>query len=450
MKKIFPILLLIFVYVKVNAQYIEDAVLFSTDQILGNAKNQGMSGVTGALGGDISGASELNPAGIALTKYPNLYITAGLHTNSTKSQFEDASQREGHTFFNFSQVGATFVFKSAKENQPWKGFAFGINHQKTGYFDRDYSILSPSNDIIVNRVAMENDQEIEVETTYNGTEVSLDGRASKFSFTLGSNYRDVLYLGFGVHWHSVIFNNTNILYEIDDRNQEISFENQNRKTGNGFSLSIGAIVKPTEQIRLGLSYQSPVWYSFVENNFPFNSGEPDPDQDDLIDFEYDLIGPTKITASGAFILQDIVSIGIDYQFKQYKNVRYKPSSDQIFGITNTVFSEDVNNTSSIGIGGELKLEEWFIRAGYRWEESPTGSIQNFQESEPIIVSNLRGDLNQYSFGVGYKFSSGFQVDLAYVRRMQERQLVIYPTDQIPLADVNYSDSNVSVSLNWHW
>ena len=442
MKKIFSIIALAFVYTSINAQYVEDAILFSSDQILGNAKNQGMSGATGALGGDISGASELNPAGIALSEYINLSITGGLNTNATKSQLEDARQSDSDTFLNFPQVGATFVFKTSNENQPWKGFAFGVNHQKTGYFERSYFVPPPSNDINRIREVTENNQTTEVETTYIGTSVDLEGRASKLSFTLGANYKNILYLGFGINWNAVTFDNIATLEEVDNSIDEVIdppfIVDEYYKTGNGVSLSIGAIVQPTEQIRLGLSYQSPVWYSFEE--------EFDNEEGESVVFESDLRNPAKITASGAFTIQDLVSIGLDYQFTQYKDIRYSPSGE--FIDINSLFDQDIKNTSGIRIGGELKLEEWFIRAGYKWEESPTGSIQNFQELNPRIVSNLKGNLNQYSFGVGYKFPSGFQIDVAYTKRNQERQLAIYNDNEVPLADVDYSDSNVSVSLNW--
>ena len=414
-KGLLSIILVIFVSTLVKAQLVEDAILFSSDQNLGNARNQGMSGATGALGGDLSGASELNPAGIGLSTYPSISATFGLRTNATKSRLEDARNRDSNTFLNFPQIGGTFVFKTSDENQAWKGFSIGINHQKTGYYKRDYFILPPSVDI-PNILVLNKDT---INTVYDGTQHILRGRAAKTSFLFGSNYKDVLYLGFGVHFHRVIFDNTSILYELyeDDRESEISFENQNEKTGDGVSLSAGVIVKPTEEIRLGLSYQSPTWYSFGEDNFVFFNREEELDNSSSAD--YDLRTPAKITASAAFNLQDFVSIGIDYQFTQYKNTRYSPSGD--FSDINSIFDQDVKNTSSIRIGGELKLEDWFIRAGYKWEESPTAA-EKFRDF-PYWMS----DQNQYSLGVGYKFSSGFQIDAAYTMRNQKRKQLVYDT-----------------------
>ncbi|CAN0604592.1 unnamed protein product, partial [Ectocarpus sp. 12 AP-2014] len=90
------------------------------------------------------------------------------------------------------------------------------------------------------------------------------GYNSKFTANMASEYKDKLYLGASLNFHSIFNERVDRLTETGyDSNSEIqrtTFDNLLVTQGNGFSFTLGAIAKLNELVRLGGSYQSPTWY----------------------------------------------------------------------------------------------------------------------------------------------------------------------------------------------
>jgi long-subunit fatty acid transport protein len=105
--------------------------------------------------------------------------------------------------------------------------------------------------------------------------------------------------------------------------------------GDGFSFSLGVIVKPIENLRIGASYKSPIWYDISEmyiedleinlsntSDTYYEYGNPNY-------FDYDLNTPSELTGSLAYIFGKNGLISFDYIYKDFQNTELKPTGDFI-------------------------------------------------------------------------------------------------------------------------
>ena len=74
----------------------------------------------------------------------------------------------------------------------------------------------------------------------------------------------------------------------------------------------------------------------------------------------------------------------------------------------------LQDTTIFQAGGEYRVNQWSLRGGYRFEESP------FQDT------SLMGDLTGYSVGLGYSVET-FKIDLSYASAQQDRSEALYGT-----------------------
>jgi long-subunit fatty acid transport protein len=83
-------------------------------------------------------------------------------------------------------------------------------------------------------------------------------------------------------------------------------------------------------------------------------------------------------------------------------------------------------SSTFKIGGEYRIKEWSLRAGYRFQESP------YADGETL------GDLTGYSVGAGYNWGK-VKFDLAVDRSEQDRNQALFTTGLTSQASINRSN-----------
>ena len=71
-------------------------------------------------------------------------------------------------------------------------------------------------------------------------------------------------LGINLNSHFINFEKLTFLSESNSNMESsvtnVDFENNLLTTGSGFSFQLGGIAKLTEELRVGVSYNSPTWY----------------------------------------------------------------------------------------------------------------------------------------------------------------------------------------------
>ena len=284
---------------------------------------------------------------------------------------------------------------------------------------------------------------------YQENEITSRGYNGKISFNGATSYKDKLYLGLNLNSHFVDYNQSSSFYEDNDAPltsqytvSKLRFNNDLYTYGSGFSFQLGAILKATKEIRLGLAYESPTYYNLndelsqslssvsentstvvstdIVNPQVINTYEP-----------YKLQTPSKLTGSFAYVFGKRGLFSVDYALKDYSNTKYKPNAD--FEVVNVAMKNLLTQTAELRIGGEYKIKQWSLRGGYRFEQSP------YKNKTTI------GDLNGYSGGLGYNFGST-KLDVSYSTSQRNSNQRFFSQGFTDGFSMNSKNSNVSLSL----
>ena len=92
------------------------------------------------------------------------------------------------------------------------------------------------------------------------------GSMGEYTFSFGANYSNVFYVGATVGLQRTRFERT-IIHNEEDIDNSIDFFNkfifkENLRTvGTGYTFKLGAIARPADNIRIGLAYHFPVFFS---------------------------------------------------------------------------------------------------------------------------------------------------------------------------------------------
>jgi len=398
----------------INAQIISKsnaALLHSQEKNNGTARFNAMGGAFGALGGDLS-AGDINPAGLAVFNNSQAVITFGLRNTDINTSFYGTNTKSANGYFNMSQAGGVLVFDGNTRSN-WRKVALGINYTLANDYENNYTINGNSgeadfmNDPYLNNITYPN-----VVGQYLGNVTT--GENNKLTLSLAAQYNNNLYVGFSIVTHSIEYLHNSLFEESNNDAANIneldaSVLQKLYTYGDGIGINIGFIAKPTQEIRLGASYQSPTWYSLTDdyledieikvsnNNEIFKS-----DQVKEIN-DYNLSTPSKLTGSFAYVFGKEGLFSVDYTYKNYTGVTLNTSADFETNFTseNTFFSNNLKNTSSLKLGTEWRIDNFSLRGGYFFEESPFINA--------LDTDHLKG----YSLGLGFKFSRNVKLDLAY-------------------------------------
>ncbi len=273
------------------------------------------------------------------------------------------------------------------------------------------------------------------------------GLNGKFSFNFATEYKDFLYLGLNLNAHFLNYDRSVQLRESNSNSgagsNTILFRNNLSTTGNGFSFQLGAIGKVNDFLRLGASYESPTWFTISEQASQTLATDGDQFGGSItvnpnvvnIYPDYTLQTPGKLTGSVALIFGDNGLLSFDYSYKDYSNTQFRPAKDPSFSNQNEIIASNLKATSSYRLGGEYRIENWSLRGGYRFEQSPYNT------------QNTIGDLNGFSAGLGYDFGN-VKLDAAYDSSSRTDNPQLYQTGLTDSAQLKRDFSSVVVSLSF--
>ena len=287
---------------------------------------------------------------------------------------------------------------------------------------------------------------------YQENYVSATGYNGKLSANIATSYKNRLFIGMNLNAHftdyvkatSVYESNNNPLFSSGYTATALQFDNELYTYGTGFSINLGAIVKVTEGFRAGIAYESPTWYRLTDEltqRLIVNTTDGTDDFQEVIAPNvvnlypvYNIKTHSKITFSGAFIFNKKGLLSIDYGMKDYSNIKFKPTNDALFNNLNTQIRQQFNSAYELRIGGEIKIKNWSIRGGYRFEESP------------YKLTTAMGDLIGYSGGLGYNFSES-KLDFAFANDSRNKQIAFLSSGMTDTAQVRTSNNNVTVTYS---
>lgn len=389
------------------------AILFSGEDINGTARFNAMSGAFGALGGDYS-AIDINPAGLAVFKNSGVSASVGVRDTDITSSFYGNNVENNDNYLDINQVGAVFVFETGRSSDI-KKFALGFNYSISKDFQNNWfasGLPVDGQGIPIAPLTEIEDPDV-LFGNFEGTDFSnfTRGRNDKLTFALASQPNDKVYIGGAVNFYNIDFSQLTNYEEFnsDDNGNTLDILAEDTYTiiGNGVSFSLGLIAKPSQEVRLGVSYQSPTWYDISQEQVVFDTAvfengdliSGTGNGSDVFVFDYTMTTPGKLTGSFAYLFGKEGLISFDYSYKDYKNIELRPTNT--FSTDNQFFSDNLQGSSEFRVGAEWRLDNVSLRGGYRFEESP------FRDA--VDSDHISG----YSLGIGFKFKGNTRFDLAY-------------------------------------
>lgn len=405
--------------------YNDLGALFTQDYNYGTARSRAMGGAFGSLGGDMSSLA-INPAGAAVFLRSEFAATYSYRESAITSNYYGVSTFVNSNYNDLSQIGGVFIFKTGGSN--WSKTAIGFNYNVANSFDNRWVAQGNSN----YPTFIYDDEGNEYLNSYGQYfDNYTSGSNDKYTFTFASQYSDKLYVGASFTTNDIRFYQNAYLEEdnYDDMGNTLlgTLEEDLAVFGSGFSFNIGLISKPSDAIRIGLSYQSPVWYDLNEE---YSSSETDWE---LNGYRYSMRTPSKTTGSLAFIFSRSGLISLDYVYRNYSNIQLSPEFD--FSEENRIFSTDYRATSEIRLGTEWRFKKLSLRGGYHYEQSP------YNEAPTEL------DLEGFSVGMGINFGP-VRFDVSFEESQKSSTYNFYPqyTDVIDPAYLEHRDRIFTASL----
>ncbi|NQW26790.1 MAG: hypothetical protein HQ474_02680 [Flammeovirgaceae bacterium] len=501
------------VFLNAQAQYgyYQQALLFSQTSFGGTARIQGIGGAQVALGGDLSNANA-NPAGLGFYNRGSFSFSPGLDFHKTSSDYLQESNLDKQVQFSVSQLGLSFYFgDGAIASKPLRGssFAISINRSNDFYDETFYRGTNDYNSIInaivekpyldIGDGAYENflidqvagfgfdsqNSEIVAYDTVAGfqnykspfessvpiqqSQISTQGSQYDINLAYGGNYMDWLYFGAGLSMNTLYYQKVENYGESnydyfdtgldewveEDALDNLSIRNQLTINGIGVTANFGIIVKPLNQLSIGLSYTTPSYMALEEEQFYdfstayFNTYEhyavvtlgdegeliyDDSQYYELGNFEYSsdinkssyaLTTAGKLNLGLAYFFGKNGFITGDIEFRDYSGL-YLNGKGFDLSTDNQVIAEVYQSVVNYRMGAEFRFEKFKLRGGY--------SVQG----DPYFQADFDRAVRQISTGIGYRHEKLF-VDFTMMQRLTASYLQPYEiTSNQPIANLDIS------------
>lgn len=490
--------------------YHKDVLKFSHTFQGGSARIQGIGGASVSLGGDVSSISQ-NPAGLGFINRKLISIGYGVLGNESTSSFFGESTSVKNNTNNVENISLVLPIRR-KDNYFSSGIVkcpdcaklnIGISYSKLkdfsdkklyrGYNDYNSIIdyfLQDSQGIPLSRLASETKiadiallQEVydhylinpdnELPGSYYSfvggfplqeEEINTSGDINKLSISMGSNIRDKVYIGVGLNFYSVNYrqvrNYRESSFEVLDNSDQwvqegildyLNLLDVHSISGNGASISAGIIIKPSDNLNVGINYESKTsitleeeLYSELESKYFNYYFEP---EDTILrnvvsgtgsNFAtYKYKSPSKITIGSSYFYKKFGFISADIDLIDYSSARIQSYDFNDFSENKEI--EKVYKTMVVNyrIGLEGRFKNFYLRLGYNVLGDPEKNIMD---------SGLTNKINRKSLGIGY-LSKTFTLDITYLNLNKKSRVSPYPTfsDQ-PVAEFDSNFKRLVISL----
>lgn len=506
MKRISFFVIAVFYFAISKAQNTTDGLRFSTEQNIGTARFTALSGAMGALGGDFS-AINANPAGGAVFLNSSLTFSASLFDVENKANYFGNNEKSFSDDVAINQLGGIFVINNSNEESAFKKFTIGLNYSVNKNFKNELYIagrgntsigdffLAQAQGIHLNLLELQPGESISelyqylgqsegnaAQNAFLGYQAFLfdpvdpnnpsnsaytsniaggsfnqeyaylsQGYNSKFSINLASQITNDLFFGININTHTIEFDQSSYLLESNGNPgstvNRVGFENNLSVTGAGISAQVGGIAKVADNLRFGLSLDTPTWFQLSEETTQSLESQRVFEGQTINEFvdprvinvyeDYTLRTPGKISASAAYVFGLNGLISFDYSYKDYSQIEFTSIDGSNFNDLNNTIENTFKAVSIYKVGAEFRRNQLSIRGGFHYEESP-------YQDDSIV-----GDLMGFSLGAGYNFGS-FTCDLAYSRSEQERNQQLYSVGLTDAANINSIYSNFVASLGFNF
>lgn len=313
------------------------------------------------------------------------------------------------------------------------------------------------------------------------------GHIDEYSINFGGNLADVVYWGVGIGISDVTYSKS-IFYdeEIDNalapdpsgkgyvsgqgESAYFGLNNYKRISGNGFNFKLGVIVKPIDELRLGIAVHTPTYFDLnqsygAETNYSYSTfvTQQDPngsgsDYSDDAYFSYKLRSPWRLNLSAATVIGGRFILSAEYEYAAYDKMKFPRYDGYSFGDLNTDIKSCFQTQNTLRLGAEFRVTpQLSLRAGYSYSTSNVkadandGNLEIFTSgTDPSFTFNS-GNTQYVTCGLGYSISRSFSIDAAYVHK--QRKSTFHPftswdTTLAPTAALTSNDNNIVLTATY--
>ncbi len=433
------------------------------DYIYGTSRTAAMGGAFASLGADLS-AMNINPAGLGMYQSSDWGITQALSINGMKTDSPNMAAGTLYSGGNRVSYGLNNVAmaynifnRSHGLTSLTVGFGFnraanfnsrsyintygertsiaemfqeqlrlmaanGINdnalkpssypfYNEDIYLDEWGAVLGKQTGLVVYDAGQYNMRSgLTPASTYFGSVTK--GGIYEYTFSVGANIDNILYLG-ATLGAAQIYYTEDTSYEEYYSGAQINgmWYDQNTKiTGGGFTMKLGAVVRPFTALRVGVAFHLPTYYT-VDKSYDsamnagtgtYYSGDP------LVDKQRFNTAP-RLLAGISYVIGDKAILAVDYECAWYNKMRTRNSDSREVDASKTESAMLYKPANTVRAGLEILAGSMVsVRAGGSY-------MPNFLQTKDAITNNpIVKSSWSITGGLGFNVGRNAYIDLSYV------------------------------------
>lgn len=306
------------------------------------------------------------------------------------------------------------------------------------------------------------------------------GSIGEYVLSLGANINNKVYVGMSLGIQS-LYQKKEYFYAEDytyppqpgdripeghapDLDYQLLYSKLNQAVvvdGTGVNFKLGVTYRPIDNLRLGVAFHTPTYYSFdrkyqaamASNTYVNRKGELDAPAGTYIPLEmatpvlqddgpdsWSFISPSRLLLGASWTFGQRGVISVDYERAWYNGIRMKDTPGGVASEPyDNTFRETFKGANTVRVGAEFKPVPFVsLRAGFGYSGSWLQN-QDAQFSSPIAKEILYGGA-----GVGFLLSPSVILDVAYsCQSNRMTAYTLYYADEYDVHDqlvgVNASD-----------
>lgn len=478
------------------AQTENDLLRYSTTGTYGSARFEAMAGSFGALGADFS-SIQINPAGLGRFSSSKVAVSINNSFLQNDALYNKTRAHSNDYKFALSEIGAVITTDISRNNngRRYNQFSFGYTRLKNftntqvyegqnfyslldvfanaGYgidpgFIYDYNGGRPfTTGLAYDTYAIDYDpssqayySRLTAGDMYHHRKISTAGGIGEFHFAYSENYRNKLYYGGSIgirryKYGKEYIHNERLLDTVGTTLRSFEYTHNEETKGTGWNVKLGVIYLPSQQFRVGLSFESATmaklqstWTANMRAIHNFGMLTVDPSIAPKTIYTYRIKTPMKLRGSFAYIFGMRGAINIDLEWVNLPAAKLKPSREAIstgnayqFDIENEAMNTKFRSLFNTRIGIEyMVISNLYLRGGIAILPQPYQ-----KDMGRINTPNIT-----YALGVGWE-NRFLSINISY--RLLHRHYDYYAFDPSKIENrtrFNSKIHDVGLTVAYRW
>ena len=201
--------------------------------------------------------------------------------------------------------------------------------------------------------------------------------------------------------------------------------------GAGVNFKLGVVYSPVPNLRLGMAFHTPTFYS-LDRRYGMSmstasigaTSETDPRPHDYTsdtasdiledsgDSGWEFVSPSRLMFGASYTFGDVAIVSVDYERDWYNGIRVKNMPYLAYGPAASDFKQDMKyyfkGSNTVRAGVEVRpLPMLSVRAGFGYN----GSM--LRDERTILSSPAVAETTYYTAGLGFSLSRSVYLDVAY-------------------------------------